>query len=78
MGARIPYLRIYYERGNGRVVLDSGPGTERTEVADVDITGRICGEHSMVAGARPRFWMTATNCSVTIRGGVAFVTTETV
>ncbi len=67
------YLRIYYERGNGKVALDSGPGTERIEAANVSIICPCDGEHGP-SHVRPRFWMVARNCQVkVIPGNIAVV-----
>ena len=68
------YVRIYFERANGRVVLDSGPGTQRMEVATVEIDGHTVGEHGP-ASDRPRFWMAARHAAVRVVNDVAYVAT---
>lgn len=60
----LPYVRIYFERSNGRVVLDTGPNTQRMEAADVNVDVPTTGEHSKIPGDRPRFWMVARNCII--------------
>ena len=68
----IPLLRIYYERGNGRAVLDTGPGTERIEALNVKMTGTF---HTGRAEGPPKFWIVAKRCFMKVVDDVAYVQT---
>jgi hypothetical protein len=69
-----PTIRIYFERGNGRAVLDQGHGTARTEVEQVHMTGQFFTDHA--EPGPPRFWIVAKNCTVHIHNDIAYVMTE--
>lgn len=67
------YLRVYFERSNGRIALDSGPNTKRTEVANFVAELPMQGEHSQTPGARPRFWNAVRNCTVRVVDDIAYI-----
>jgi hypothetical protein len=72
----VSYLRVYFERSNGNVVLDTGAGTERTEVANVYINCPCVGEHGP-DDERPRFWMAVFDCRVKmLNNGAALIFKE--
>lgn len=60
-----PYVRIYFERSSGMAVVDEGPGTPRLEAKHLIATGTLEGQHATEPGARPRWWLAATDCRVT-------------
>lgn len=66
----IDFLRIYYERGNGRAVLDTGPGTQRMEAANVRMEGSFTTDRGE---GPPRFWVVGKRCVVRIIDDVAYV-----
>lgn len=68
---RIASARIYYERGNGRAVIDAGPGSPRIEVSNVVMHGTFHTDHGE---GPPKFWVVAENCLVRVIGDVAYVT----
>jgi hypothetical protein len=67
------YLRIYYERGSGNAVLDSGNGTKRVEVKNLRLKGDFTTEHAPEA---PKFWLVARNAVVTYYHGIAYIDSE--
>lgn len=59
----IPYVRIYFNRGTSRGVVDTGPGTQSVESADLRFSGKGWCEFadSQDCSVRPRFWLAMRN-----------------
>lgn len=62
------YLRIYFERGTGMAVVDTGQGTERIERPGIVLTGSFTGEHAPDGKGPPRWWLRGYACGVKVVG----------
>jgi hypothetical protein len=52
--------RVYYERGTGNFVVDSGPMTERVEVKTLTMSGTFHTEHT--EPGPPKAWLAGGKC----------------
>ena len=60
-----PYVRIYFDRGTNRGVLDRGPGTGHIDAAVIQLQGGAFSEGVPTnSEARPRWWMAMRNAVV--------------
>jgi hypothetical protein len=57
----VPYIRIYFDRGTGLAVIDTGPGTPPLKHKTVRFNGQMQSELAPVQDdtVRPRFWLSA-------------------
>jgi hypothetical protein len=63
--------RVYYERGSGNFVVDSGPMTERVEVKALELSGTFHSRHA--EPGPPKAWFAGGECVLQVFGNRGYL-----